>query len=220
MPRYQDSTKTTSKTGRRRAGRLSLRSLLLTLAVAVGLLSGTSSAQAKEATTPDPGGGAASAFDLYKVKVVNNAKGVRITVKMKAVDWETSSPVGEFRLLLDTNHKSSGPEFADEVGIPGDGGFRALKGSKKYRKSWQTYPFPGTCGKTVRERYDLEHGKVTIHIKPRRGCLYHPKYVRVNARTIQSGYITDDGFVEYDPPLVDHLPYKNKYTPWVKYSKK
>lgn len=216
MPRYQANMNTPRGTKRPL-----LRSLLLTIAVAVGLLSGAASANAKQLTTPDPAGGGSSAFDLYKVKVVNNAKGVRITVKMKSVDWDAeSTPVGEFRLLLDTNHRSKGAEFAEEVGIPGDGGFRALKGSKKHRQSWETYPFPGKCGKTVSERYDLEHGKIVVHIKPKKGCLYHPKYVRVNARSIQSGYIDDSGFHEYTPALVDHLPYKNKFTPWVKYSKK
>lgn len=197
-----------------------LRSLLLAGAIAVGLLAGTPSAQAQQATTPDPLGGGSSALDLHRVKVVNNAKGVRIVVRMSPVDWEESSPVGEFRLLLDTKASSPGAEFADEVGIPGDGGFRALKGSAAHRRSWTTYPFPGKCGKTVRERYDLENGKVTIVVKPKRGCLWHPKYVRVNVRTIQSGYIDGDEFVEYTPALVDHLPYKKKFTPWVKYSRK
>ncbi|WP_313406734.1 hypothetical protein [Aeromicrobium sp.] len=197
-----------------------VRTLLLTAAVAVGLLAGASGAQAQQATTPDPLGGAASALDLHQVKVVNNAKGVRIVVRMSPVDWDESSPVGEFRLLLDTKASSPGAEFADEVGIPGDGGFRALKGSATHRRSWTTYPFPGTCGKTVHERYDLENGTVTVAVKPKKGCLWHPKYVRVNVRTIQSGYIDGDEFVEYTPALVDHLPYKKKFTPWVKYSKK
>lgn len=218
MPRYRTTTNTDHAPGTRRRF---MRALLLTGALVVGLLGATSSAQAQEATTPDPAGGASSAFDLYKAKVVNNAKGVRITVKMKAVDWDAeTTPVGEFRLLIDTKASSPGAEFAEEVGIPGDGGFRALKGSKKYRKSWATYPFPGKCGKTVRERYDLEHGKIVVHIKPKKGCLFHPKYVRVNARTIQSGYIDDSGYVPFTPARVDHLPYKGKFTPWVKYSKK
>ena len=219
MSRYRPPTNTHRPSGTNRP--FVMRSLLLSIAIAVGLLSGTSGAQAREATTPDPLGGGSSDLDLYKVKVVNNAKGVRVTVKMKAVDWNAeSTPVGEFRLLLDTNHRSKGAEFAEEVGIPGDGGFRALKGSKKYRQSWDTYPFPGKCGETVRESYDLEHGKVTIRIKPKRGCLYHPKYVRVNARSSQSGYIDDSGYHPYTPALVDHLPYKNTFTPWVKYSRK
>jgi hypothetical protein len=141
-------------------------------------------------------------------------------VRMSPVNWDESTPVGEFRLLLDTKASSPGAEFADEVGIPGDGGFRSLKGSAKKRQSWRAYPFPGKCGKTVRERYDLEHGKITISIKPKKGCLFHPKYVRVNVRTIQSGYIDGDEFVELTPPLVDHLPHKNTFTPWVKYSRK
>ncbi|SKB07530.1 hypothetical protein [Aeromicrobium choanae] len=217
MPRYRTNTNTDHASGTNRH----VRGLLLSLALVVGLLSAASSAQAREATTPDPAGGGSSAFDLYKVKVVNNAKGVRITVRMKAVDWDAeTTPVGEFRLLLDTKASSAGAEFADEVGIPGDGGFRALKGSKKYRKSWETYPFPGTCGKTVRERYDLEHGTVVVHIKPKKGCLLHPKHVRVNVRTIQSGYVDDSGYVPFTPARVDHLPYKGSFTPWVKYSKK
>ena len=198
-----------------------MRTLLLVIAVAACLLTGAASANAKQLTTTDPGGGGSSAFDLSKVKVVNNAKGVRVTVRMKPVDWNAAStPVGEFRLLLDTNHKSAGAEFADEVGIPGDGGFRALKGSTKHRESWVTYPFPGKCGKTVRERYDLENGVVVVHVKPKKGCLYHPKYVRVNVRSIQSGYIDDSGYHAYTPARVDHLPYKGSFTPWVKYSKK
>lgn len=217
MPRYRATTNTHPLSG---TNRPFMRSLLLSVAIAVGLLSGTSSAQAREATTPDPLGGGSSALDLYKVKVVNNAKGVRLTVRMKPVNWEESSPVGEFRLLLDTKPGSPGAEFADEVGIPGDGGFRALKGSAAHRASWETYPFPGKCGKTVRERYDLEAGKVTIVVKPKRGCLFHPKYVRVNVRTIQSGAIEEDEFVEFTPALVDHLPYKNTFTPWVKYSRR
>lgn len=210
MPRY-----------RTRTHRPLLRGVVLSLALAVGLVGAAPSAQAREITTPDPLGGGASAFDLHRVTVVNNAKGLRITVRMRSVDWEgASTPVGEFRLLLDTVASSPGAEFADEVGIPGDGGFRALKGSQKHRRSWQTYPTPGTCGKTVRERYDLEHGKVTIAISPKKGCLYHPKKVRVNVRSIQSGYIDDTGFVELTPALVDHLPYKKTFTPWVKYSRK
>ncbi|MBD1269934.1 hypothetical protein IDH50_06815 [Aeromicrobium tamlense] len=217
MPSHHTSnTEPASGTNRRRR-----RGVLLSLALVVGLLSAASSAQAREATTPDPAGGGSSAFDLYKVKVVNNAKGVRVTVRMKPVDWNAeSTPVGEFRLLLDTNHKSAGAEFADEVGIPGDGGFRALKGSTAHRESWVTYPFPGTCGKTVRERYDLENGIVVVHVKPKKGCLYHPKYVRVNVRSIQSGYIDDSGYHTYTPARIDHLPYKNSFTPWVKYSRK
>jgi len=198
----------------------SLQRVLLPLALTAGLIAASSGAQAQQRTTTDPGGGGTSAFDLHKVKVVNNAKGVRVTVKMKKVDWEKSSPLGEFRLLLDTNHKSAGPEFADEAGIPGDIGFRALKGSKKHRNSWLTYPFPGKCGKTVTERYDLENGTVTVAIKAKKGCLYHPKYVRVNVRSIHSGYITDEGFDEFATPRIDHLPYKGKFTPWVKYSRK
>lgn len=217
MPRHRPTTNTDHASGSSRQ----VRGLLLALALVVGTLSAATSAQAREATTPDPAGGASSAFDLHKVKVVNNAKGVRITVRMKAVDWDAAStPVGEFRLLLDTKASSPGAEFADEVGIPGDGGFRALKGSKKHRKSWVTYPFPGKCGKTVRERYDLEHGLVVVHVKPKKGCLFHPKNVRVNVRTIQSGYIDDQGFHGYTPARVDHLPYKNSFTPWVKYSRK
>lgn len=214
MPRYRNTTNTQRR-------RPVLRSLLLTVALGAGLFGAASSAQAQQRTTTDPGGGGSSAFDLQKVKVVNNAKGVRVTVRMKPVDWNAeSTPVGEFRLLLDTNHRSRGAEFAEEVGIPGDGGFRALKGSKKHRQSWHTYPFPGKCGKTVRESYDLEHGRITIHITPKRGCLYHPKYVRVNARSIQSGYIDEAGYHPYTPALVDHLPYKNTFTPWVRYSRK
>ncbi|GAA3539554.1 hypothetical protein AFL01nite_26090 [Aeromicrobium flavum] len=213
MPKYRATTTPRPK-------RRLMHTLLLSSALAIGLLSVTPSAQARERTTTDPGGGATSAFDLYKVKVVNNARGVRITVRMRPVDWEASTtPVGEFRLLLDTKASSRGAEFADEFGIPGDGGFRALKGSVKHRRSWETYPFPGKCGKTVRERWDLESGKVVVHIKPKKGCLYHPKKVRVNVRTIQSGYIDEDGYVEYTPSRVDHLPYKGKFTPWVKYSR-
>ncbi|MFS0883649.1 hypothetical protein [Aeromicrobium sp. 179-A 4D2 NHS] len=218
MPRYRI---TTNSRGASKQRRPVMRSLSLALALGVGLVGTASSAQAQQRTTADPVGGGTSALDLYKVKVVNNAKGVRVTVKMRPVDWNAeSTPVGEFRLLLDTNHRSKGAEFAEEVGIPGDGGFRALNGSKKYRQSWETYPFPGKCGKTVSESYDLEHGKITIHIKPKRGCLYHPKYVRVNARSIQSGYIDASGYHPYTPALVDHLPYKNTFTPWVKYSRK
>ncbi|WP_286930556.1 MULTISPECIES: hypothetical protein [Aeromicrobium] len=216
MPRDRTTTNTHHVSGRNRRA----RGLLLSLGLVVGLLAAAPGAQAREATTPDPAGGGSSALDLHKVKVVNNAKGVRITVRMKAVDWEAeSTPVGEFRLLLDTNASSPGAEFADEVGIPGDGGFRALKGSKKHRKSWVTYPFPGTCGKTVRERYDLEHGLVVVHVKPKKGCLFHPKHVRVNVRTIQSGYIDASGYKPFTPARVDHLPYKGKFTPWVKYSR-
>jgi len=198
-----------------------LRSLLLALALGVALVGSASSAQARERTTSDPTGGGSSAFDLYKAKVVNNAKGVRVTVRLKRVDWNAeSTPVGEFSLLFDTNHKSKGAEFVESVGIPGDGGLHALQGSKKYRQSWHTYPSAGKCGKTVRQRYDLENGTLTITIKPKRGCLYHPKYVRVNARSIQSGYIDATGYHPYSPARVDHLPYKGKFTPWVKYSRK
>lgn len=218
MPRNPATTNISTNSRDRRP---LIRPFLLSAAIGVGLLAGAPTAQAREATTPDPLGGGSSAFDLRKVKVVNNAKGVRITVRMKAVDWDAATtPVGEFRLLLDTNHRSRGAEFAEEVGIPGDGGLRALKGSQKHRKSWQTYPFPGKCGKTVTERHDLEAGKVTVLIQPKRGCLYHPKYVRMNVRTIQSGQIDEFGYHEYSPARIDHLPYKNTFTPWVKYSRK
>lgn len=218
MPRYRTNTTLDPESG---TNRQLMRGLLPSLALVVGMLAVAPGAQAREATTPDPLGGGSSAFDLDKVTVANNAKGVRITVRMKTVDWEAkTTPVGEFRLLLDTKASAPGAEFADEVGIPGDGGFRALMGSKKHRKSWATYPFPGTCGKTVRERYDLEKGKVVVHIKPKKGCLFHPKNVRVNVRTIQSGYIDNRGYVPFTPARVDHLPHKNAFTPWVKYSKK
>ncbi|MCL3838322.1 hypothetical protein [Aeromicrobium duanguangcaii] len=218
MPSYRATTNVHRASG---TNRPFIRSLLLSLAIAVGLLAGAPTAQAQERATTDPLGGGSSALDLYQVKVVNNAKGVRITVRMKAVDWDAeTTPVGEFLLLLDTNHRSRGAEFAEEVGIPGDGGFRALKGSKKHRTSWRTYPFAGKCGKTVRERYDLENGKVVVHVKPKKGCLYHPKYVRVNVRTIQSGQIDEFGYHEHTPARIDHLPYKNTFTPRVKYSRK
>src|SRR5690606_16093 len=94
MPRYRASTT-------HRPKRRLMNTLLLSSALAVGLLAAAPGAQAKQATTTDPGGGASSALDLYKVKVVNNAKGVRITVKMRPVDWDApTTPVGEFRLLL------------------------------------------------------------------------------------------------------------------------
>jgi len=198
-----------------------MRRTLAILGVLICML-GTSAtpAGAVEKTTEDPLGGGSSYLDLYRVKVVNNAKGVRITVRMHPIDWVEFNPVGTFRLLIDTTSSTRGADFAEEFGLPGDGGFRALKGSKKKRKSWETYPFYGKCGKSVRERFDPEAGKITILIKPKRGCLFHPKRVRVNVRTIESGYTQDGRYFENRPQLVDHLPGKNTFTPWVKYSRK
>ena len=151
---------------------------------------------------------------------MNNAKGVRITVKMHPVDWVEFSPSGTFRLLIDTKAASRGAEFSEDFGLPGDGGFRALKGSKKKRKSWETYPYYGKCGRSVMERWNLDEGRVTILIRPKRGCSFHPKRVRVNVRTIEYGYTVNGRSYENDPPLIDHLPYKGRFTPWVKYSRK
>lgn len=193
-----------------------MRAALLTVTLALGLLAAPSGASANELVVTDPGGGGTSAYDLRKVKIVNDAKGVRITVRTAAVDWSRPTPLGELTLLLDTEASSPGAEFVESVGIPGDGGFFAVKGSAKHRRSWVTYPFPGRCGKSVRERYGLENGKITIRIKPKKGCLRHPECVRVNVRTVQTTRLVDGRHVE--TRLADHLPYKNTFTPWVTYS--
>lgn len=198
-----------------------MRRVLLVLALVVGMLAGAAtSGSARETTTDDPGGGGVSYLNLYKVKVVNNAKGVRITVKMHPIDWVEFSPFGMYRLLIDTNASSRGAEFANEFNLPGHAGFRALKGSKAKRKSWRNYPYNGKCGRTVRERFDGDAGKMTLLIKPRKGCLFHPKRVRVNVRTIEYGYTLNGRSYDNDPPIVDHLPYKNSFTTWVKYSRR
>jgi len=198
-----------------------MRRALLVLAVLLITLAGvTAPANARERTIDDPTGGGSSYLDLYKVKVVNNAKGVRITVRMHPIDWVEFSPMGVFRLLIDTKASSRGAEFSEEFGLPGDGGFHALKGSKKKRKSWETYPFYGKCGKSVRERFDGEAGKITVLIKPKKGCLFHPRNVRVNVRTIEYGYTENGRYYENETPLVDPLPYKNTFTPWTRYSRK
>lgn len=197
-----------------------MRRVLLVLALFVGMLaSATTPANAREITTEDPGGGGDSYLNLYRVKVVNNAEGVRITVKMHPIDWVEFSPFGMYRLLIDTNAGSRGAEFANEFNLPGHAGFRALKGSKAKRKSWQNYPHRRKCGRTVRERFDGEAGKMTLLIKAKRGCLFHPKRVRVNVRTIEHGYTENGRSYENEPPIVDHLPYKNTFTSWVKYSR-
>lgn len=198
-----------------------MRRALLVLAVLLITLAGaTAPANARERTIDDPAGGGSSYLDLHKVKVVNNAKGVRITVRMHPIDWVEFSPMGVFRLLIDTKASSRGAEFVEEFGLPGDGGFHALKGSKKKRRSWETYPFSGKCGKSVRERFDGEAGKITVLIKPKKGCLFHPRNVRVNVRTIEYGYTENGRYYENETPLVDHLPYKNTFTPWTRYSRK
>jgi hypothetical protein len=203
-----------------RAYRDEMRRIFGVLVLALALVASPAPAGADSKTTTDPLGGASSLLDLHRVKVTNNARGVRIEVRMNAVDWVKENPVGDFSMLIDTNHRRAGAEFGESFGIPGDGGFYARTGSKAHKRSWHTYPFPGRCGRTVVERWDLAAGRIIVHIRAKRTCLHHPKYVRVYVRTTQSGYFQDDSFVRNVPALIDHLPYRGKYTPWVRYSKK
>lgn len=190
---------------------------ILLLVLALSATAAPAVAQTK--TTRDPRGGGSSLLDIHRVKVTNNAKGVRITVTIDPVDWVTSSPLGDFRMLIDTR-KGGGAEFAEAFGMPGDGGFSARHGSKRFKKSWRTYPSVGRCGRTVAESWDVQKGVITVHIRPKKGCLYHPKLVRVNVRTQQSGYYEGTTFHPNDPPLVDHLPASGAYTPWVRYTRR
>lgn len=167
-------------------------------------------------------GGSSSMLDIKSVRVANNAKGVRITVRVKRVDFTSTYPYGSYHLAIDTKRSKKGPEFGDGFGIPGDGGFSALKGSKAWRKSWQTYPVAGKCGRSVREKWDLEHGKIVTFIRAKKGCLNHPKRVRVHVSTVVDGEIQADPYMHtpYSSPQWDHFPTAKAYSPWVRYSRK
>lgn len=203
---------------RLRVYRDKMRRIMAVLVLALALGASAAPAGADSRTTTDPRGGGSSYLDLYRVKVTNNARGVRIVVRMHPVDWVAFSPLGDFQLNIDTK-KARGAEFSESFGLPGDGGFSALKGSKAWRRSWSTYPFAGKCGKTVVERWNLDEGKVIVKIRPKKGCLYHPKRIRVNVRTSQWGYYEDSELRRNNPPLVDHLPARKAFTPPVRYSK-
>lgn len=170
----------------------------------------------------DPRGGESSYLDLYSATVRNTAEGVRIRWRMHPLDWVRYSPEGKFSLTIDTGG-SAGPEFEESMGFPGHGGFRALKGNQRWKKKWLTYGRLGVCGKTVLSRYRFDEGVHTLLIKPKRGCLYRPKRVRIKMRSVEWGYYEKPGYRDYvknTPPLADHFPTSDRVTPWVKYSRR
>ncbi|QSR25503.1 hypothetical protein CFH99_07680 [Nocardioides aromaticivorans] len=177
-------------------------------------------AGATEYSWRDASGGEDSYIDIRSVTVRNNADGLFIRIWIHPIDWEEFNPVGEYRLTIDTGG-TTGPEFRDSTGLPGDGGFQALKGSRAYRASWSTYPYAGRCGRTVVQRWDLERGLIRTLIKPQRGCLFHPARVRINVRTVENGYFAEPdygGYTVNDPPIVDQFPAPGRFTRWVGYT--
>ncbi|GAA2074692.1 hypothetical protein IDH50_11260 [Aeromicrobium tamlense] len=192
--------------------------LILILAAMMVSVAGT--AQARSRYWSDAKGGEAGLLDIRAVKVTNNAKGVRIVVRINPVNMDEALPSGAFTLRIDTKSKR-GPEFQEAFGIPGDGGFSALRGPKSWKKSWQTYPSVGKCGKTVRERWYPEDGRIVTHIRPKKGCLWHPRNVRVQVKTITDGELDADyNFTEYEAQVRDYFPARGSFSTKVRYSKK
>lgn len=193
---------------------------VLVLIIAATIVGVESPAQARARYWSDAKGGEAGLLDIRAVKVTNNAKGVRIVVRINPVDMDVALPSGAFTLLIDTKSKK-GAEFREAFGIPGDGGFSALRGPKSWKKSWQTYPSLGKCGKTVRERWYPEDGRIVTHIKPKKGCLWHPRNVRVNVKTSTDGELDGDyNFTEYDAQVRDYFPARGSYSTRARYSRK
>lgn len=193
---------------------------VLLLTITATLIGASGTAEARSSYWQDARGGEVGLLDIQAVKVTNNAKGVRVVVRINPVDMDEALPSGAFMLRIDTKSKK-GPEFQEAFGIPGDGGFSALKGSKSWKKSWQTYPWVGKCGRSVRERWEPEDGRIITHIKPKKGCLWHPRNVRVYVKTTTDGELDADyNFSEYDATVRDYFPARDTYSARVRYSRR
>jgi hypothetical protein len=81
------------------------------------------------------------------------------------------------------------------------------------------YSESGVCVSTMRGSYGVRDGIYWTRYKPKRGCLFHPKRVRLRLRTKQSGVWEGGNLIENTPQVFDHLPAKGQFTPWVKYSR-
>lgn len=106
--------------------------------------------------------------------------------------------------------------------VPGATSFRALKGSRKKKRSWRQVQDPtlGKCARTVRQRWRLESGRVTLRIIPKEGCLYRPKKVSVRVFSMADGvYSPEEGLTEFDRPIRDWLP-ETGFTRPVRYSRR
>lgn len=94
---------------------------VLVLMIAATIVSVSGTAQARDRYWSDAKGGEAGLLDIRAVKVTNNAKGVRIVVRINPVNMDETVPSGAFILRIDTKSKK-GAEFQEAFGIPGTAG--------------------------------------------------------------------------------------------------
>lgn len=194
---------------------------LVPLTLVAVLTATTLPAEAASRTWKDAGGGRGSGLDIRAVKVVNTAKGVRVTFRVPKATNE-AYPVGDAVLDIDVG-RSKGPEFRMTGSVPGGTEFRSLKGSRAVKRSWRQAEGLryGRCAKTVRQNWSLDRGRVALLITPKKGCLYRPKKVRVKLRTYGTGtYDYSSGVLtEFPATITDRFPQRG-FSTKVRYSKR
>lgn len=142
--------------------------------------------------------------NIVKVKVTNTKKYVQVRVKYLKYSDESYAMGDRYQLGFDINPKRQGPE----VGVFGINeyvrGGKFKKWKPKVSKKWN-YGFlieSSKCGKTMRFESDWSKGVDRLRIRKKKGCLGHPKVVRVYVRVIDS----DAGVPDYFPKRKDLSP--------------
>lgn len=158
-------------------------------------------------------------MDIGTVTVTNTSKIVKVTVRIPRAT--TTYPQGSGSVYLDTDPSKPGPELVWGFGIPGDSATSALKNWKFVNNNkWSLDPSSTKCGKTTRERVDLEAGVFSFAVKTKKGCLGKPKKVRAYVVTTVTGEFPSDfdynDMIEYDSRESDYYPAKKKFSPWVR----
>ena len=155
-------------------------------------------------------------FDISRVTVTNSSK--KIVVKFRFPKATSLYPMGSYSVYIDTDKKKRGPEYVWGLGIPGESAFSTMR-NNKFVKTWAGIVTDKKCGKTVRERFDLEAGVASISVTTKKGCLGKPKRVRTNIHTQVYGEVDSDfdydTSVQYEKTESDFYPAKKKYSPWV-----
>jgi hypothetical protein len=196
------------------------RSLVVAAAVSSLVFSG-SPASATTKSFHDPVGDTNNhgLMDIGTATVTNTSKIVKVTVRIPKAT--TTYPQGSGTIYLDTDPSKRGPELVWGFGIPGDSSTSAMKNWKYVdNKKWSLDPSTTKCGKTTRERIDLEAGVFSFAVKTKKGCLGKPKKVRAYVVTTVTGEFPSDSnydeMIDYDSRESDYYPAKKTFSPWVR----
>lgn len=154
-------------------------------------------------------------LDIRRVRVRNGPAGLAVRVSFPGVARTYDFPTGAISVWLDTDATRRGPEHGHFMDFWSDYRFAETSGwRERPTAAWGHSP-EGRCVTTAGLRSDRRSRLRWFDFLVRKvpGCFDPTGPVRVAVTTINTGDLEPS--VVHDPPQLDHLGGRHRWTPWV-----